>query len=232
MNQFLPPHPKDLRSQGCESMISAGRFFQQRGWLLGTCGNLSVKYQEDPVRILVTKSGRDKSRLRPSDFLAVDENSQAVEHPDKASEELAVHQVIYRRTTAQAVYHIHSKDNNLASRLWAAQGYVEFSGMEMIKGLSGKILGDTVRLPIVANSHDMKALAQSVDQGLDPTVPAVLVYQHGLYAWGDHFETTRRHVEIFEFLLEYVVELAKLGLVTTAPAQLPQAIYQEADLLV
>ena len=212
MNQFLPPKPGSARAQACESMISAAQFFQQRAWLLGTCGNLSVRLEQEPCRILVTPSGKDKSRLKPSDFLLVDERGLALERAGKASEELTVHQEVYARTDAKAVYHVHSISNNLASRIWKKQGYVEFAGMEMIKGLAGKKLGDVVHLPIVANHQDMLELAKSVADGLTPDVPGVLVYQHGLYAWGDKPEAARRHVEIFEFLLEYVVKLESLGL--------------------
>jgi methylthioribulose-1-phosphate dehydratase len=56
----------------------------------------------------------------------------------------------------------------------------------------------------------MPDLAESVAAALRPGVPAVLVYQHGIYAWGDQPDAARRHVEIFEFLLDYVVRRSQL----------------------
>ena len=192
--------------QAAQSMLEASQFFHQRGWLLGTCGNLSVKIAPD--RVLVTPSGRDKSRLRPDDFLLVDDQGVTVADQDgKASEELAVHQQIYRLTSARAVYHVHSVPNNLASHLWRQQGYVLLEGIEMIKGIAGKTLHDQVHLPIASNHQCMTELAQSVAEVLRPDVPAVLVHQHGIYAWGDLPDVARRHIEIFEFLLDYVVRL-------------------------
>jgi methylthioribulose-1-phosphate dehydratase len=195
-----------------KSMVDAARFFHSRGWLMGTCGNLSVQLHRVPQRILVTPSGKDKSRLQPEDFLLVDERGQSLDRSGKASEELSVHQEIYRLTEATAVFHVHSVSNNLASRLWLEAGQVILEDIEMIKGISGKTLHDRIQLPIVSNSQDMRSLAQSVAAAVGPECPAVLVYQHGIYAWGQNAETARRHVEIFEFLLEYAVKLHGLGL--------------------
>ncbi|MBS2035303.1 methylthioribulose 1-phosphate dehydratase [bacterium] len=208
MKQSLSP---DGRA-AAKSMVDAARFFHSRGWLMGTCGNLSVQLHRVPQRILVTPSGKDKSRLQPEDFLLVDERGQTLDRSGKASEELTVHQEIYRLTEASAVFHVHSISNNLASRLWLDAGQVVLEGIEMIKGLAGKTLHDRVHLPIVANSQDMRSLADSVAAGVSPECPAVLVYQHGIYVWGQNAETARRHVEIFEFLLEYAVKLHGFGL--------------------
>lgn len=194
------------------AMLEAASFFHSRGWLLGTCGNLSVRLQSDPERLLVSPSGKDKSRLRPEDFLLLDEHGQILQGTGKASEEVGVHQEIYRLSGAGAVFHVHSMFNNLASRLWFESGHVAIEGVEMIKGISGKTLQDRILLPVVANSHDMPTLARSVAAAVSSEVPAVLVYQHGIYAWGRDAEAARRHIEIFEFLLEYAVQLQRRGL--------------------
>ena len=201
---------KSLVETAAQAMLAAADFFHQQGWLLGTCGNLSI--QLTPKRLLVTPSGRDKSPLQLDDLLIVDERGANVLGLGKATAELSVHQEIYRRTSARAVYHVHSIPNNLASRLWRQQGQVVFEGIEMIKGIAGKALYDRISLPIAANHDGMGELAALVAQALSVDVPAVLVYQHGIYAWGDSPETARRHVEIFEFLLDYVVRLRQLGL--------------------
>lgn len=208
MNQSLPPDS----GAAAKSMVEAAQFFHSRGWLMGTCGNLSVQLHRVPQRILVTPSGKDKSRLTSDDFLLVDERGLSLTGAGRASEELSVHQEIYRLTEASAVFHVHSIANNLASRLWFESGHVTLEGMEMVKGIAGKTLNDRILLPIVANSHEMPVLAQSVAAAVSQEVPAVLVYQHGIYAWGRDAEAARRHIEIFEFLLEYTVELHRLGL--------------------
>jgi len=179
---------------------------------LGTCGNLSVRLQSEPQRLLVSPSGKDKSRLRPEDFLLLDEQGKTLQGTGKASDEVGVHQEIYRLSGAGAVFHVHSISNNLASRIWFESGHVPLEGVEMIKGISGKTLHDRVLLPVVANSQDMPGLARSVAAAVGSEAPGVLVYQHGIYAWGKDADAARRHVEIFEFLLEYAVQLHSLGL--------------------
>mgnify|MGYP003600774949 CR=1 FL=1 len=208
VNQSLPPDS----GAAARSMVEAAQFFHSRGRLMGTCGNLSVQLHRVPQRILVTPSGKDKSRLQADDFLLVDERGYSLTGAGRASEELSVHQEIYRLTEASAVFHVHSISNNLASRLWFESGHVVLEGIEMIKGIAGKPLHDRVHLPVVANSQDMPTLAQSVAAAVTAEVPAVLVYQHGIYAWGRDAEAARRHIEIFEFLLQYSVELHRLGL--------------------
>jgi len=192
------------QAEAADSILTAARFFHERGWLLGTCGNLSVKLSETPPRILVTPSGRDKSRLSSEDLLLLEGDNRT----PGASAELDVHLGIYTGTSARAVYHVHTVPNNLASHLH--EGAVVFEGIEMVKGLEGKTLHDRVELPIAENSDDMGQLARQVEAAMRPGVPGVLVRRHGLYAWGDTPEAARRHVEIFEFMLDYVVRLRGL----------------------
>ena len=208
----LPSAPLLDSTPAATAMLEAAAFFHSRGWLLGTCGNLSVQLQSDPQRLLVSPSGKDKSRLRPEDFLLLDEHGQTLQGTGKASDEVGVHREIYRLSEAGAVFHVHSVSNNLASRLWFEKGHVALEGVEMIKGISGKNLHDRILLPVVANSQDMPGLARSVAAAVGSEVPAVLVYQHGIYTWGKDAEAARRHIEIFEFLLEYAVRLHALGL--------------------
>ncbi len=192
-------------SEATEAILAAARCFHERGWLLGTCGNLSVKLSESPHQVLVTPSGRDKSRLHPSDLILL----EGTHRTEGASAEIEVHLGIYTGTSARAVYHVHSVPNNLASHLF--EGAVVFEGIEMIKGIDGKRLHDRVELPIAENSDDMGQLARNVEAAVRPGVPGVLVRRHGLYAWGDTPETARRHVEVFEFMLDYVVRLRGLA---------------------
>lgn len=201
----MPPDiPHDVAAL---AILEAVAGFHQRGWLLGTCGNFSVLLSRQTRQLLVTPSGRDKSRISAEDLLVVDVHGQVLQGRGKASEELSVHREIYDRTDAGAIYHVHSVPNNLASRWFREQGHVIFQDIEMIKGLAGKTLYDQVALPIASNHQEMDRLADSVARSLRPDVPGVLVYQHGLYAWGKTPDEARRHVEIFEFLLDFVSRL-------------------------
>jgi methylthioribulose-1-phosphate dehydratase len=64
--------------------------------------------------------------------------------------------------------------------------------------------GHSEWLPIVENSQDMPALAETIAQTLKEHKAAhgFLVKRHGLYSWGETVAQAKRHIEIFEFLLE------------------------------
>src|SRR5688572_6523672 len=49
-----------------------GAEFHLRGWSVGTSSNYSVVLGRDPLRLLVTASGKDKGRLTADDFVVVD----------------------------------------------------------------------------------------------------------------------------------------------------------------
>ncbi|HMV48262.1 MAG TPA: class II aldolase/adducin family protein, partial [Blastocatellia bacterium] len=59
-------------------------------------------------------------------------------------------------------------------------------------------------LPILENSQDIRALAETLETLLEahPQMHGFLLRGHGLYTWGRSIEEAHRHVEIFEFLLE------------------------------
>jgi methylthioribulose-1-phosphate dehydratase len=59
-------------------------------------------------------------------------------------------------------------------------------------------------VPIFGNAQDIPVLAVEVEAMLDrsPAVHGFLLRGHGLYTWGEDLAQARRHVEIFEFLLE------------------------------
>jgi methylthioribulose-1-phosphate dehydratase len=76
-----------------------------------------------------------------------------------------------------------------------------------LKGLAGvKTHEHREWLPILENSQDMPALANNVASTLKQhqNVHGFLLRRHGLYAWGVDLSQARRHIEIFEFLLETI----------------------------
>jgi methylthioribulose-1-phosphate dehydratase len=68
-------------------------------------------------------------------------------------------------------------------------------------------------LPIFDNDQDMRRLSGRVDTMLkaSPDVHGFLLRGHGLYTWGDDLAQARRHVEIFEFLLEVAGRMQTRG---------------------
>lgn len=187
-------------------IAAVAKGFHQRGWLLGTSGNLSAVVQREPLRLVMSPSGVDKGELRPEQLLAIDEESRIVsDHAGKPSDESLLHIRIVKERGAGAVLHTHSVWNNILSDLHAPAGGVTIEGYEMLKGLQGvKTHEHSEWLPIIENSQDMPALADVVGRMLNEHKEAhgFLLLRHGLYTWGDTLAQAKRHVEILEFLLE------------------------------
>ena len=126
----------------------------------------------------------------------------------RPSAEALLHAKLYERLPdVGAVLHVHSPCATVLSRLEAAVGMLELTGYEMLKALSEVHTHEhKERVPIFANTQDMRALARSVDAWMDAFggegLHGYLVAGHGLYAWGRNIKEAHRHVEAFEFLFD------------------------------
>ena len=173
---------------------------------MGTSGNLSAVVQREPLHLAMSPSGVDKGELKPEQLLAIDENARVVsDHSGKPSDETLLHLRIVRESGAGAVLHTHSVWNTLLSDLYHAEGGVTIEGYEMLKGLQGvRTHEHSEWLPIIENSQDMPALAETIAHTLNEHKAAhgFLLRRHGLYSWGETLAQAKRHIEIFEFLLE------------------------------
>ena len=189
-------------------LAAVAKGFHERGWLLGTSGNLSAVVQREPLRSAMSPSGVDKGELRPEQVLSIDENARIVgQDGGKPSDESLLHIRIVKERGAGAVLHTHSVWNTILSDLYAADGGVRIEGYEMLKGLQGVGTHEHSEwLPIVENSQDMPALADTIGQTLNQHKGAhgFLLRRHGLYSWGENLAQAKRHVEILEFLLETI----------------------------
>ena len=191
--------------QIANALGNSGRGFYQRGWVLGTSGNFSAKISENPLRVCITASGNDKGSLDESHFLEIDENAQVLHGDGSPSAETLLHLTIYSHRKANSILHTHSVWGTILSDVYAKNGFLEISGYEMLKGLSGvKTHEHTEKLPIVENSQDYVALSHVIENVLreNPDCHGVYLRKHGLYTWGESVAEAKRHIEIFEFLFE------------------------------
>ncbi len=190
-----------------EELAQAGRNFYARGWALGTSGNFSAVVSAKPMRLAITSTGLDKSALAAAQFLEIDERAQVARGQGRPSAEAHLHVAIVRARGAGAVLHTHSVWSSIVSEAFATEGGLAIEGFEMLKGLSG-IRSHEHRewVPVLDNSQDMPALAEELTETLrkHPAIHGVLLRRHGLYTWGQDLAEAKRHVEIFEFLMEVV----------------------------
>lgn len=186
----------------CEAV---GRLAAQ-GLCRGTSGNFSVRLSKDPLRLLLTRSGRDKARLRPEDLMPVDGRGEAAGgEPGTPSAEALLHGVIASRADAGAILHVHSPANTLLGLHFQDKGGFRMSGYEMLKGLQGVNTHEaSVFVPVVQNSQNMEEIRAWLEPELarNAGLRGFLIAGHGLYTWGADVAQACRHVEIFEFLFE------------------------------
>lgn len=187
-------------------LAAAAAALHGRGWMLATSGNLSAVVSRDPLRLLITPSGKDKGRLLAEEMVLADAGGKVLEG-GKASDELPLHLEIVSRAEAGAVVHTHSVWSTLVSAAHAVEGGLTLSGFEMLKALSGvKTHKHREWLPILANAQDYAELKQEIAETLtdEPECHGLLLAGHGLYSWGGDLQQALRHAEALEFLLEVV----------------------------
>ena len=202
--------PLEGLAEPIDALRALGAMFWQRGWSVGTSSNYSVVLSRDPLELLVTASGKDKGRLKPGDFVRVGSNGKpTADGQPKSSAETLLHVVAAQQPGVGAVLHTHSVWSTVLSDLFFAEGGLELSGYEMLKGLEGIATHETSAwVDIFDNTQDIPSLAGQVrermNDAVDPLQYGYLIRRHGLYTWGRDLEEARRHVEIFEFLFECV----------------------------
>ena len=197
-----------------EDICRDAHAFAQRGWLLGTSGNFSIRSTDSKggheSTYWVSASGLDKGRLSVEDFIHLGAGLRYAHQNEtrKPSDESLVHEAIYHHVkTAQVVYHVHPPYGTWMSRQQAGQVRVlALPAIEMIKGLGFNTHDVEVGLVVLPNTQSMQDLC-TVLAPLWSTlrIPAFFIEGHGLYAWGATPQDARRHVEVLEFLFQQQV---------------------------
>lgn len=200
----------DLR----DALAAHGRDFYQRGWMLGTAGNLSARLPDGSV--WVTASGAPKGRLTRDHFVLMAVDGTVIHAPPGArpSAETSLHQAIYTWDPAQqACLHVHTVSANLASRL--ADGDLPLPPIEMLKGLGVWEHEPSLRAPVFDNLLDVPAIGRAVSARFahdPPDVPFFLIRDHGITVWGESLDQAAHRVEIVAFVLDVLVGGAQIGI--------------------
>jgi methylthioribulose-1-phosphate dehydratase len=213
-SRFAAAGADSMRLAQCAREIAqTGTQLAALGWTPATSSNFSMRL--DANHAAITVSGRDKGALGPEDVMVVDMDGQPVGTNARPSAETALHTQVYRRMPeAGAVLHTHSRNQTVASRLFAQAGVVELAGYELLKAFSGYATHDAaMQLPVFPNTQEMPELMTRVDAWLDSGKPlhAYLIDGHGIYTWGRDMAETRRHLEALEFMLACELDLRRLG---------------------
>jgi L-fuculose-phosphate aldolase len=194
-DSITPGHPKP-ESELRRDLCVAGRWLYERGFAVGTEGNLSVRL--DQARILTTPCGACKGRMLPEDLVITDLAGRRLAGAYSPSSELSMHLLFYRlRTDVRAICHAHPP---------IATGFAA----------AGRAL-DKAMLPEIVVSLGYIPLAQYATPGtpdlsaaLEPFVPhhdAILMANHGVVVSGPDLLSAFCRMEAVE-------QFAKTTLVT------------------
>lgn len=200
-----------------DQVAETARWAARKGWAPATSTNYSVRlpHEAAPAICAITLSGIDKEQIDTDSVLAVDDTGRPTNGNQlRPSAETLLHLMLYRRNNVGAVLHTHSMAAALLSRSAEGAGHLSFSGWELLKGLEGIDRHDCeVRLPVFQNSQDMARLAAHIEPRLPFTEPCYgfLLAGHGLYVWGKTLPDAKRHLEVFEYLLQCEREVRHHG---------------------
>lgn len=189
-----------------EDLIKAGQFLANKGLLPATSGNLSMRDLSTGI-ISISVSGKCKGQLNYDDFIEIDIDANPLNDSLlRPSAETLLHTQLYQFSKAiNAVFHIHSINSVVISKLYASQRELKLKDYELLKGLCGiSTHKHTETVPIFANTQNIRQLAAEVEQymNINPDIHGYLIEGHGLYSWGSTAAEALRHIEVFETLFE------------------------------
>jgi methylthioribulose-1-phosphate dehydratase len=200
----------DLRAD----LIAAAKHFYDRGWMVGTAGNLSARLPDGSFWI--TASGRQKGQLSDRDFIRINLDGALVEQPvsdSRPSAETSIHLAIYKSfPEAKACYHVHSIEANLVSRLTAGDA-VPLPAIEMLKGLGVWEENPQVVMPLFPNYLSVPKIADEISEAFAvsrPAVPALLIRDHGITVWAESPTAAYNYVEVVEYIFRYMVAASQV----------------------
>lgn len=170
-----------------EEICRVGRLLYDRGYVVASDGNISVRTAED--RVWITPSGVSKGRMTPDMLVCTDLEGHVLSGDRYPSSEGKMHWMIYRRRPdVQAVVHAHPPCSTACAvcRRPLRERYLA----EMVLGLG--------EVPVT----EFAMLAtDEVPRSVEPYVmdhSAVLLANHGALAWGPDLWTAFDRLEVVE----------------------------------
>lgn len=205
-----------MRTDPRQILIAAAGHFYQRGWMVGTAGNLSACLPDGSFWI--TASGRNKGQLCIDDFIRIAPDGTVLEQPSpdvRPSAETSIHQVIYSLfPKAQACYHVHSIEANLVSHFTTGD-CLSLPPLEMLKGFGVWEENPKVVMPIFTNHLEVPRIASDIYErfkAVPPLIDALLIRNHGVTVWASSPEAAFHYLEIAEYIFRYMVAARTVGI--------------------
>jgi L-fuculose-phosphate aldolase len=191
-----------------KAIADIGRRLYDRGMIVGTEGNISVRLDDD--RIIVTPSGLAKGRLSPEEMVIVDSNGKHLQGGRSASSELLMHLFVYKnRPEIAACVHSHPP--------YATAFAV--AGIPLVEDILPEVALFVGNIPL---TYYAPPGTDAVPKSLEPhiaTSNAFLLRNHGLLTIGRSLEEAFNRHETVEHYAHIVLLTRHLGSVETIPSE-------------
>ncbi len=177
-------------------ICAAGRWLLERGFIVATDGNISVRL--DSNRILTSPTGICKGGMDPDELVVVDLAGCKLRGTRAASSELAMHLLIYRRRPdVNSVCHAHPP---------VATGYAA-AGLPLDKALLSEVVITLGAIPLAPygtpGTHELPDALEPLVENYD----SILLANHGVVTCGPDLLTACYRMETTE-------HFARVSLVT------------------
>ncbi len=190
-----------------EQVLEANLELVRRGLVLSTFGNASGIARKEGL-IVIKPSGIPYERMKPGDLVVTDLLGKIVEGKLRPSSDLPTHVALYRAFPAiGGIAHTHSE----YATAWAqARKSIPCFGTTHADYFHGPIpLTEPMTDAEISDEYEANTgdVIVRAFKGLDPmTIPAVLVANHGPFAWGADLE----HAAENAWMLEAAARMAFL----------------------
>jgi L-fuculose-phosphate aldolase len=192
-------HP--LRHQ----LADVARHLHTRGWVANHDGNVTAR---DGSRFLATPTATSKRLITDRELIEVDAKGQVVGH-GKVFGEIGLHLTIYeRRPDIHCVVHAHPPN---ATAISASRG----NPIEQ-PFIAEALVSLGPRIPKIAYAQPGDAARSALAPWCE-LVDAVLLGNHGVFAWGADPEQALMRLELVEHLAKIAVAAAPLGGIEPLP---------------
>jgi ribulose-5-phosphate 4-epimerase/fuculose-1-phosphate aldolase len=202
-----------------EQIVEAARRLSDRGFLVATGGNLSVRIAGQDA-FAVTPSTLDYRRMTAEDVCVLDGRLNILAGERKPSVESALHAAVYRvRGDVNAVVHTHQTH---ASALALVDAPIPALFDEQVR-----FLGRSVEIVPYGPSGTW-FLRRGVERCVKTHANAYLLKNHGVICLGPDLERAANNVELLEkCAVAYLLALSTERPVSTIPRLVREVAFQE-----
>ena len=170
--------------------------------LAGADGNVSCRLEDGSL--LMTPSGRVKSRLKPDEILTLDSSGQCPPG-SRPSSEREMHLSVYRCCSrARAVVHAHPPFAVAWSVARPQQKFLPTAALSEVILACGDI-------PVVPFAFPGTAQMGEALAGFLPRYRVMILARHGALTWGESLEEAWRGMERLEHAAEILYRAERLG---------------------